>query len=92
MKMMTLFKVFVVLLLCFVGVGFYQGWFVLSSNSGNGESNKVEVNLTVDADKAGEDAKAVEAKVRELTDQAVGETSSSPGEDGVNAEDVNVDE
>jgi hypothetical protein len=58
MKKMTLFKLFVIVLLCFVGFGFYRGWFVLSSRGGNGD-NKVDINLTVDPDKAKEDAKKV---------------------------------
>ena len=66
-KKMTLFKVFVVLVLCVVGIGFYQGWFVLASHGGGDEGNTVEVNLTVDPDKAKEDANAVEAKAREMT-------------------------
>ena len=70
MKKMTLFKVLVVLVLCVVGVGFYQGWFVLTNHGGGEEGNKVEVNLTVDPDKAKEDAKAVEAKARELTSRS----------------------
>lgn len=63
---MTLFKVLLVLVLCIVGVGFYRGWFVLRSNEG-GDGNQVEVQLTVDPDKASDDAKAVERKAREMT-------------------------
>ena len=62
MKKMTVFKVLIVAVLCFVGLGFYQGWFVLSSRGGNGAGdNKVDINLTVDPDKAKEDAKQVGA-------------------------------
>jgi len=86
MKKMTLFKVLVVLVLCVVGVGFYRGWFVLSSHGGDG-GNKVEVNLTVDPDKAKEDAQAMETKVRGLTGNAAEETPSSSAEDGVKLND-----
>jgi len=87
MRKMTLFKVLVVLVLCVVGVGFYRGWFVVASHRGSGDTNKVEVNLTVDPDKAAEDAKAVETKVRELTDKAAGETPSSSSKDSVKLKD-----
>ena len=87
MRKMTLFKVLVVLVLCVVGVGFYRGWFVLASHGGGNQSNKVEVHLTVDPDKAKDDAKAVEEKARELTGSAAEETPSSPSEDGVRLND-----
>jgi hypothetical protein len=59
-----LLKVVALLVLCVVAFGFYRGWFVLSSSKGEG--NTVDVNLKVDPDKAKEDAKAVEAKARDL--------------------------
>jgi len=37
------------------GLGFYRGWFVLSSGRHSG-SNKVDVNLSVDPDKVKADA------------------------------------
>ena len=86
MRMMTLFKVLVVLVLCVVGVGFYRGWFVLSSN-GSDESNKVEVQLTVDTDKAKDDAKAIEAKGRELTGITSEETPMGSSEDDLKRND-----
>ena len=62
-------KMLFVLLLCIIGVGFYRGWFTLSSNRDTG-SNKIDVNLTVDPDKAKEDAAKVKEKTNELGDQA----------------------
>jgi hypothetical protein len=92
MRKMTLFKVLVVLVLCVVGVGFYRGWFVLASHGGGGDQgNKVEVQLTVDPDKAKDDARAVGAKVRELTGSEAEETSSDPPEVDVH-EDGSEDE
>ena len=67
MKKMTLLKVAVVLILCFVGLGFYRGWFVLSSQHSQPGDNKIDVNLTVDPDKAKEDAESVETKARGLS-------------------------
>jgi cell division protein FtsX len=83
MKKMTLFKVAVVLVLCFVGLGFYQGWFVLSSQGSNDGSNKVDVNLTLDPDKAKEDAEKVETKARDLTGTSAEKTPTAAPEDGV---------
>ena len=68
--MKTLMKVLVVLALCAAVVGFYRGWFSLSSRGRDAESNKVSVSLTVDPDKMKEDAEKVEEKTAELTDKA----------------------
>ena len=62
-------KVLFVLLLVLVGVAFYRGWIALSSH-GRDESNKVTVNLTVDPDKAKEDAEKVKDKTKALGDRA----------------------
>lgn len=67
--MKTLIMVVLVLGLCVAGLGFYRGWFSLSSHSGGTESNKVDINLTVDGDKVSEDAEAVKEKTAELTGQ-----------------------
>ena len=82
MKKITLFKMLVVLVLCFVGVGFYRGWFVLSSH-GSSEGNKANVNLAVDPEKAKEDVRSVEAKARGLT--------HNPTEDSVNSTQTTVE-
>ena len=64
-------KVLFVLLLCVVGIGLYRGWFVLTSHSRD-ESNKVDVNLTVDPDKAKEDAAKVKDETTDLGERARG--------------------
>ena len=46
-----------------------QGWFALSSPRDT-ESNKVNINLTVDPDKAKADAEKVKDKTTELGDRA----------------------
>ena len=56
----------VVLAIVVVGVGFYRGWFSLSSGR-RVESNTVDVNLTVDRDKVNEDVDSVKDKTAELT-------------------------
>lgn len=74
-----LFAVVVVLALVVIGVGFYRGWFALSSPSADQGSNKVNVNLTVDRDKIQEDAAAVQNKTAELTGTAT-EGANEPGD------------
>lgn len=66
--MKKLFAVLFVLALLVIALGFYRGWFVLSSRDAD-EGNKVNVNLAVDKDKMEEDAKAVKKKTTELTDK-----------------------
>ena len=52
--MKTLSIAVLLLTLGVVVLGFYRGWFALSSDSG--PDNKVKINLTLDPDKAKEDA------------------------------------
>ncbi len=47
---------FVVLLAVVAGIGFYRNWFALSSSRA-ADSNKVNVNLSVDPDKMRDDAR-----------------------------------
>ena len=68
--MRTLMKVLVVLAICVAALGFYRGWFSVSSRGRDAESNQVNVSLTVDPDKMKEDAEKVEDKTAELTDKA----------------------
>jgi hypothetical protein len=67
MKMM---KTIVVLGLCVAGLGYYRGWFTLSSHGRDAESNKAEVKLTVDPDKVKEDVGKVKEKTTELGNEA----------------------
>jgi hypothetical protein len=59
-----------VLILCVVAIGFYRGWFPRSSNRPDTGSGKVNINLTVDPDKAKQDAEKVKDKATELGDRA----------------------
>jgi len=79
----TLMKVLIVLVLCVVGLGFYRGWFAVSSHRGGAESNKVNINVTVDPDKVKEDAEKVKEKTAELT----GKVAAGARELGVQAKD-----
>jgi hypothetical protein len=70
--MKKLLAVLIVLVLLVIGVGFYRGWFSLSSPDADKGSNKVNINLTVDPDKLKADAEAVKKKTSELTDKVTG--------------------
>ncbi len=66
--MRSLIKVLAVLLICLVGIGFYRGWFSLSSPKPDARGNKgdkVNVNLSVDKGKMKSDVKKAEEKVKE---------------------------
>jgi len=75
--MKRLYAVVIVLALIVVGVGFYRGWFALSSSTADQGNNKVNVNLTVDPDKVKEDAEAVQNKTAELTGTSTKEVKGS---------------
>ncbi len=59
----------IVLALFVVGLGFYRGWFVLSSHRRGTGGDKVDINLTVDKDKMKQDGEKVKDKTKELTGQ-----------------------
>jgi hypothetical protein len=65
--MRSLLKLLVVLAICFVGIGFYLGWFSLSRSNPTPEQdgNKVKVNVSVDKDKMKSDLKKAKEKVKE---------------------------
>ena len=58
-------------------LGFYRGWFTLSSQSGGTESNKVNINLTVDPDKAKVDAEKLKNQTKELRGKVTEEAKSA---------------
>ena len=66
-----------VFIVCLAAVGFYRGWFTLSSKPEAG-SNKVDVNLTMDRDKIEQDAETVKEKTTEFVGK-VKETVTEPG-------------
>lgn len=67
--MRKLCSLVIVLAVIAVGVGFYRGWFALSS-SRYVEGHKTNVNLTVDEDKMKQDGEKLKEKTRELTGQS----------------------
>ena len=71
--MKTLGVVLVVLAIGVVGLGFFRGWFALSSPAGG---DQVNVNLATDTGKMKDDATAVKDKAAELT----GNVTDGPAE------------
>ena len=71
------FAFLLVFIVCVAAVGFYRGWFTLSSKPEAG-SNKVDVNLTMDRDKMKQDAETVKEKTTEFVGK-VKETVTEPG-------------
>jgi len=69
----TIMSVLFVLLVGVVALGFYRGWFALSSSHPDIGSDKVNVNLTVDRGKMQEDAAAVKNKATHLTGNVTAE-------------------
>lgn len=70
--------VLLVLILCVVGIGLYRGWFAVSSHGADTGDGKVNINLTVDTDKARQDAAKAKEKVTELGNHAT-EAAKSDG-------------
>jgi len=71
--MKKLFVVVTVLVILVVGVGFYRGWFALSSENRDTENNKTDINLTVDRGKVKEDVQEVKDKTGELAHKTTAE-------------------
>jgi hypothetical protein len=72
-----LFVLFVVVVI-FVGLGLYRGWFTLSS-PGDNQGNKANINLEVDGGKMQEDAETLKRKTKELTEGMTG-GKQAPGD------------
>jgi hypothetical protein len=66
---MNLLRIIVVLGICVIALGFYRGWFTLSTHGPYEESNVVDVNLSVDPDKMKEDVEQVKESTKELGSQ-----------------------
>ena len=74
----------VVLLIGVVAVGFYRGWFTLSSRNPDAGSNKVNVNLGMDPDKMQQDAVAVKKQTTDLVGKATEQGPESLGPPATN--------
>ena len=87
--MKKLFVVLIVVVLLAIGVGFYRGWFALSSGDADTGNNKVNINFTMDGDKAQEDAEAVKKRAADLTENVTGgeQNPEDPATDPVKSSD-----
>lgn len=65
--MKTLFAVVVLLLIAIAGVGFYRGWFQLSTDTANQKPNAT---ISVDKDKIHADEQTAKDKVQGLGQEA----------------------
>jgi hypothetical protein len=63
--MFSLLRSLFVLALCLVGVGIYRGWFSMGSTTRDPQTNKVNISISVDADKVKADTARVKAKIKE---------------------------
>ncbi len=77
--MKRLLVLVVILVACAAGLGFYRGWFQLSTG---GSDHEAGVTITVDRDKIRGDEKRVEKSVHELGNkptEKIGDESPPPG-------------
>ena len=70
-------KLVIVLLLCLVGIGFWRGWFSVSSPKSDTEGDKVNVNMSVDKGKIKSDIKKVVRKVEKGVSELEGKTKTN---------------
>jgi hypothetical protein len=64
--MRGLLKLLVVLVICVVGIGVWQGWFSVSRSPGSDtDDSKVNLSVSVDKDKMKADVKKAKEKIKE---------------------------
>jgi hypothetical protein len=78
--MRSLIKLSVVLVICFIGIGFYLGWFSLSRPNPDTDGNKANVDLSVDKAKMKADIKKAEGKVKEEIRELEGKVQAKKSE------------
>lgn len=69
-------KILVVLVVLLLGIGFWRGWFSISSPRSEPESERVNVNVSVDKGKIKSDIKKVERKVEKGINRLEGKTQA----------------
>ncbi len=75
--MRLLIKLLVVLVICLVGIGLWQGWFGISrSPNPDANGNKVNVNVSVDKEKIKSDVKKAKEAVKEEVRNLEGKTKA----------------
>ncbi len=92
--MKRLLVIMAILVVVSVSLGFYRGWFTMSTDT-ELDNNKVKVNLTVDPDKAREDAEELRDNVvpdsLESTDESTSEAESTAAPSGGSPETESTD-
>jgi nitrogen fixation-related uncharacterized protein len=69
--MFTLLRMLVGVAICLVAIGLYRGWFSLTNATRDPETHKVNISVSVDADKVKADAQRVKAKIAQEVAQRV---------------------
>jgi len=69
-------KLLVVLFVCLIGIGFWRGWFSVSSPRTDTEGDKVNVSVSVDKGKIKSDIKKAERKVEKGVSELEGKTKT----------------
>jgi hypothetical protein len=72
-------KVLAVLLVALLGIGFYRGWFSVSTSSPDPKGGKVNVNVSLDKGKMKSDVKKAEEKVKEEIKELEGKAKAKGG-------------
>ena len=67
--MFSLTRRLIVLLVCLVALGLYRGWFTVSNPSRDAENHKVNISVSVDADKFEADAEKVKQRIAQRVAQ-----------------------
>ncbi len=75
--MNRLLSFILIILVVAVGVGFFRGWFSMSTNK-EVIGNKLDVNFKLDADKMKKDANALEEKTKALLSSEKNDTPDIP--------------
>jgi hypothetical protein len=63
--MFRLIRWLLVLLICFVGIGLYRGWFSFSSSGSNTDGSKETIDMSMDKGKMKADVEKAREKIRE---------------------------
>ena len=75
--MRLLLKLLVVLVICLVGIGLWQGWFGISRTpSPDSDGNKTNFNVSVDKEKMKSDVKKAKEAVKEEVRNLEGKTKA----------------
>jgi hypothetical protein len=69
--MFSLIRFLFLVAVCLVGIGLYRGWFSMSNPSRDAQSDKVNINVSIDASKVKADVEKARAKIAEKVGPSV---------------------